>query len=234
MAKQDVVFRGTRDGLYLILNDEQNFEVLKEKLKEHLRKGELFFQGADVVVDTGNKNLTLDQILDLQDLLAHPSGLRLKKIVHNERPTARKGVRPVANRERVRRDMAEPVERYRSPEAQGNTLLHKGTLRSGRRISHDGNVVIVGDVNPGAEIVATGDIIIMGALRGLAHAGARGDTDVVVVAFKLEPTQLRIADVIGRPPEGDPELGAEPEVARLRDGMIVVESLEGTRWEGEH
>jgi len=94
--------------------------------------------------------------------------------------------------------------------------------------------VVVGDVNPGAEVQASGDIVVVGALRGLAHAGANGDSSVVVVAVRLEPTQLRIGDVIGRPPEGDASSGKEPEVAKLKDGMILVEPLDSIRWEGEH
>ena len=63
-------------------------------------------------------------------------------------------------------------------------------------------MVIVGDVNPGSEIIATGDILIMGNLRGLAHAGAKGDKTSIVAAFRLQPTQIRIANYISRPPEG--------------------------------
>lgn len=112
------------------------------------------------------------------------------------------------------------------------TVLWRRTLRSGQQIAFDGNVVVLGDVNPGAEIIAGGDIIVMGALRGLAHAGAKGRSDAVVVALELQPTQLRIGHRLGRPPEGEGALpgrrpGARLEVARLDGGQIVVE--EGLR-----
>ncbi len=240
--KQDVIFRGSKDGLQLIFNDNQDFDILKEKLQAHLQRAELFFQGADVVLDIGNLNFSIDQILAIQNILAFPHGLRLKKIIHgSQEPSENRRV--VAETAKRRRTL-EPETRtigYRQKTVENwamtpkgpDTILYKGTLRSGQRITHDGNVVVVGDINPGAEIRAAGDIIVMGALRGLAHAGAGGATDVVIVAFKLEPTQIRIGDVIGRPPEG--ELGAprEPEVARLKDGVILVEPLDGSRWEGE-
>ena len=72
-----------------------------------------------------------------------------------------------------------------------NTILVQRTLRSGQSIRYGGNVVIIGDVNPGAEVTATGNIMVMGALRGVVHAGAGGDEKAVIMAFRLEPTQLR-------------------------------------------
>ncbi len=107
------------------------------------------------------------------------------------------------------------------------TLMIRRTLRSGQRVRFYGNVVVLGDVNPGAEITAGGDIIVMGWLRGLAHAGAEGDDRAVVSAFRLNPTQLRIANVIGRAPDqGEAVLPDIPEVAEVRDGRLVID-----RWQ---
>jgi septum site-determining protein MinC len=86
-------------------------------------------------------------------------------------------------------------------------------------------VVIIGDVNPGAEVVAGGDIVVWGKLRGKAHAGAAGDEDAVVCALQLAPNQIRIASLIARPPER----GRTPkaaEIAHVQNGRIVVE-----RWD---
>jgi septum site-determining protein MinC len=104
------------------------------------------------------------------------------------------------------------------------TLLVRRHLRSGQRVRYQGNVVVLGDVNPGAEITATGDIVVMGILRGLAHAGASGDATRVVAAFRLLATQLRIANHIARAPEGDAP-PAVAEVAMVRDGQVVLDSL---------
>jgi septum site-determining protein MinC len=76
------------------------------------------------------------------------------------------------------------------------TLYHRGTLRGGQALHNLGNLVVVGDVNPGAELVASGDIVVFGALRGVAHAGAQGDRGARVIALELSPTQLRIATAI--------------------------------------
>jgi septum site-determining protein MinC len=98
-------------------------------------------------------------------------------------------------------------------------------LRSGQKISSNGNVVILGDINPGAEVVARGNILVMGSLRGIAHAGAGGDETAVVAAFRLNPTQIRIANHITRPPDGEVVTDRDPEVARIRDGKVIIDNL---------
>ena len=106
-----------------------------------------------------------------------------------------------------------------------NTILVQRTLRSGQSISFDGNVVVLGDVNPGAEVLATGDVIVMGSLRGVVHAGATGNTTSVVVAFKLQPTQLRIANHITRAPDQEILTPASPEIASIWDGVVTIEAF---------
>jgi len=114
-------------------------------------------------------------------------------------------------------------------EASRPTMLIHRTLRSGQKINYDGNVVVIGDVNPGAEIIATGDIAVMGTLRGVVHAGARGDRSAVVTAFRLLPTQLRIADQITRAPDENYPEPKVPEMALIRDGRVVIEQYQPNR-----
>ena len=101
------------------------------------------------------------------------------------------------------------------------TLYHVGTLRGGQALHHDGNIVVVGDVNPGTELVATGDVVVFGRLLGVAHAGAQGDVNARVYALHLDATQLRIATSIAAN-EGQRKAAAEPEVAFVRDNRIVI------------
>ena len=90
-----------------------------------------------------------------------------------------------------------------------------------------GTIVVVGDVNPGAQIVAEGDVIVWGKLRGVVHAGAAGDEDAMVGALILAPTQLRIGKQIARAPD-DKRARHFPEVARVREGRIIVEPWIGS------
>lgn len=110
------------------------------------------------------------------------------------------------------------------------TILYETSLRSGQRIDFDGNVVVLGDVNAGAEIVAGGHILVMGALRGMAHAGSGGDEDATVTALTFAPTQVRIASHITRPPEEEqPGPGRTPTVARVKEEGVVIEEYHPPR-----
>ena len=108
-----------------------------------------------------------------------------------------------------------------APPPPPGTLYHVGTLRGGQALHHAGNIVVVGDVNPGTELVATGDIVVFGRLLGVAHAGAQGDNDAKVYALQLHATQLRIASVIAVDEE-HARSASEPEVAFVRDGRIAI------------
>ena len=107
----------------------------------------------------------------------------------------------------------------------GRALIHQGTLRAGDHLHSDRDILLHGDVNPGARISAVGDVLVWGRLRGVAHAGCDGATDARVVALQLRPLQLRIADSVARGPEDLPQQGLA-EQAILRDGVITIEPAE--------
>jgi septum site-determining protein MinC len=122
---------------------------------------------------------------------------------------------------------AGPVQTgLRAVEDRPSALYHDATLRGGQSVHHSGNVVIVGDVNPGAEIVAFGDIAVFGRLAGVAHAGAGGNVAARVMAFDLDPTQLRIASFIGAELERPQRRSHQPEAAFVLDGKIAVVPLD--------
>jgi septum site-determining protein MinC len=126
----------------------------------------------------------------------------------------------------VQPEPSEPERSRAAPlhvvEAPPPTLYHTGTLRGGQALHHSGNVVVVGDVNPGAEIVASGDVLVFGRLAGVAHAGAQGDEAARVFALDLTATQLRIATFIAADGENAPRVRSVPEAALVRDGRIVI------------
>ena len=80
--------------------------------------------------------------------------------------------------------------------ATSETKFHKGALRSGQRLEFEGSIVIIGDVNAGAEVIASENIVILGNLRGLAHAGAKGNKDAVIEASEIDAVQIIIADKV--------------------------------------
>jgi septum site-determining protein MinC len=116
-----------------------------------------------------------------------------------------------------------------SRDALAEPLYLQMTVRSGMEIRHPGTVVIIGDVNPGGEIIAAGDIIVWGNLKGIAHAGSRGNDQCLIMALQMFPTQIRIAGYIARSPEQQP-VNLEPEVAHVSEGVIrITPSMESKR-----
>jgi len=106
-------------------------------------------------------------------------------------------------------------------QANDAALLVARTLRSGQVLRHHSHVTVIGDINPGAEIIAAGSILVWGRLRGTVHAGALGDRSAVVCALEMMPALLRIADQMARTPDQRP---AGPETASIQNDRIVVEA----------
>ena len=80
--------------------------------------------------------------------------------------------------------------------AISETKFHRGSLRSGQKMEVEGSLVVLGDVNSGAEVIASDNIVVLGSLRGLAHAGAKGNTQAIIAAGMLDTVQLRIANIV--------------------------------------
>ena len=100
-------------------------------------------------------------------------------------------------------------------------ILHKGTVRSGDRISSNGNLCIVGDVNPGAIISAKNNIYVWGKLLGIAFAGRDGNNNSSISSLYLKPLQLRIADIIAIGPKDKPK-NSYPEIAVVENQTIII------------
>lgn len=193
----------------MIIDENAPIETAVRQLRAKLLEAGDFFRGAAVRVDWGRRVPTEDE-RDALSSTVQAFGICLKETPLREaEPPAAKPAPSASQRSAL------PVE---------ETLFLRRTLRSGQRIDYDGNVVVMGDVNAGAVITCSGDIIVLGSLRGLAHAGAEGNDRSIVMAFRLEPTQLRIAQYISRSPDEALPRPEGPEVARVRNGVIQIEA----------
>lgn len=215
MADNAVIFKGTKEGLYIILKDEMDLDVIKENLDNKIKPSKRFFEGAKIINFKG-KRLKKEEFDELKELIELEYGMSVvgsydEKVFETKQDKL----------EGKKTDMLEllPYENVQ----EGESLLVRATVRSGQLINYNGNVVIIGDVNPGAHIKASGSIIIMGTMRGIAHAGTEGDYSAYIAAYKIQPTQLRIGDIITRAPDGLGGKANNPEVAMVKQGMIVVE-----------
>ncbi len=206
----------TAGEILIDLKAMRNFTEIKAGLEEKIRMIDDFLLGTSVVIDIGRKGLKGKQIRELEDLLLD-YGFHLKDLICLDGLTHEDKPQDFVTAEEANIIAMMPVYE--------NTALICRHLRSGQKVFVEGNIVILGDINPGAEVIAGGNILVMGSLRGLAHAGAFGDESALIAAYRLNPTQLRIANHITRPPDGEVIEIATPELARIKAGKVVIEKL---------
>jgi septum site-determining protein MinC len=212
--------KGIREGL-LVTVGEGEWEPVYQDLLERLDEQGAFLRGARLAVDVGNHVLKAAELGKLRNDISQRE-LILWAVLSNS-PTTEQTAQTLGLATRI----GKPQPEY--PAARAETSLHSGeqailvhrTLRSGFSLNHAGHVVVIGDVNPGAEIIASGNVLVWGRLRGMVHAGAEGDENAIVCALDLFPTQLRIAGHIAMTPQRRGKL--QPEMARLTEGQVVAE-----------
>ncbi len=105
--------------------------------------------------------------------------------------------------------------------AVSETKFHRGSLRSGQRIESEGSLVVIGDVNSGAEVIASDNIIVLGALRGLAHAGAKGNKQAIIAAGLVDTVQIRIANVVKEIDRDEEPMHKQAYVSVVDDKIII-------------
>lgn len=216
----NVQIKGVRDGLLITLGDG-DWAELQSGLLSHIQERAGFFQGARVALDVGNHILHAAEMGALRDRLSE-MGISLWAVLSNS-PTTEQTAQILGLATRLFKPHPErTIKPASTPHAEGEPAIFiQRTLRSGMRVTFQGNVVVVGDVNPGAEIIASGSVIVWGRLRGMVHAGAEGNEKAVVCALDLHPMQLRIASMVSVTPESHGK--SQPEMARIESGRLVAD-----------
>ncbi|MEN4041595.1 MAG: septum site-determining protein MinC [Anaerolineaceae bacterium] len=218
--QQAVNIKGVKDGLMITLGDG-TWTDLQEVLFKHIEERLTFFNGARVALDVGNHILHAADMGILRDRLGN-FGVNLWAVLSNS-PTTEATAQVMGLATRLSAPKPERVVRTLDTNLSGESaVLIQRTLRSGFRLAYQGHVVVIGDVNPGAEIVAGGSVVVWGRLRGLVHAGADGNEEATVSALDMNPMQLRIANHISVTPQRKGK--SQPEIARVQDGRVVAEA----------
>jgi septum site-determining protein MinC len=224
---ETVTIKGTSEGLVISLGPGPLKSVLEE-MEVRLGAKASFFVGGRVALRVGERPLSAEQLEMIGNKLEE-LGVTLWA-VEGEHPTTHAMARKLGLETTLHptvRPASSGTEHIPREEMAG--IVELRTLRSGQAIRHAGHVTLIGDVNPGAEIVAGGDIVVWGKLRGTAHAGAMGNDRAIICALELAPSQIRIGSHIARPPErGRPP--KVPEIATVQEGRIVVESWNKGGW----
>ncbi len=215
-----IQIKGLRDGL-LVSMSAAPWEELQSALMEQIETRQSFFQGARLALDVGSQIFHVNELSALRDTLSE-RGITLWAVV-SESPTTEKTAQLLGLATRIAKPRPQEVTRSATAEegAEPAALWINRTLRSGTRIEFPGNVTVVGDVNPGAEVVAGGSVVVWGKVRGMVHAGAGGDTSVVICALGLASMQIRIAGQTVKLLERSK--GGRPEKFFLVDGRLHVD-----------
>ena len=205
-----IQIKGIRDGLLASFNDAA-WEEQCAALIGQIDEKPSFFQGARLAMDVGSQALKVNDLVDLRDRLSE-RGISLWAVV-SESPTTEHTAQLLGLATRISKPRPEDAAQHVESVSEETALFLHKTIRSGTRIEYPGNIVIVGDVNPGAEIVAEGNVVVWGRVRGMIHAGCKGNREAVICALDLSPNQLRIADEVSASlkPQKDPA----PEIASI-------------------
>lgn len=217
MAKPRIRFSGTDYGLLMRLEWDIALPQLLVELEEHLQQSPNFFSGAQVFLEVGNRPI-LSQDLEQLGVVLSRYGVVLQGIV-----PAFEGLE--------RRSSTSSPQMIVPPITDARTSLHveHRTIRSGDKIAAEGHLIIIGDVNPGAEVIAGYNIFVWGSLKGSAYAGVPNHEEAVIAALHLAPIQLRISGYIARSPEARQGGSSGPELARIEQNTIIVEAWERGR-----
>ena len=222
MEESNVTFKGTVNGLTIIMKEDDDFGLILDQIEKKVASAGKFFKGAHLAVKYRGKKLSKDEEKRIFELLNQKSGAKIKSLDEDtEEPS-----QPDRNKSPQAQQKMNMRKFFFKDTSEGITKFHRGTVRSGQLVGFDGNLVVIGDVNPGGEVVATGNVIVMGSLRGIVRAGSDGNKEAIVVAFNLQPMQLSIADIITRSPD-DEKVQRNipvPELAYVKDDTVYIET----------
>jgi septum site-determining protein MinC len=206
--QQRVKLKGVGDSLWVTLDPTCSSEILKEDLNRIFRNLRHLAYDAKVILDSGQLDRNLKLVEELGDYLKE--SFKVNSVVIPQKKRSR-------TEERIRtRDMARSWNNYRS-----DALVMAGRVRSGQKVTAKKHLLILGDVNPGAEIIAGGDIFVMGSLCGKALAGQPQNEEAIILALDFRPTQIQIGEFVAAGSPSSQEHKAE--YAHLENGSILVD-----------
>ena len=167
-----------KDNIVIKVNEEYSQEDIVYTLRKKIPDLKKLYQGEHTPIVITGKVLKNKEIDEIQELIKKYLDVQIK--FDSPRTLGLHGI----------------VKTYNKEIAISETKFHRGAVRSGQKLEFEGSIVIMGDVNDGAEVIAGDNIVILGALRGLAHAGAKGNVNAIIAASWINAPQLRIANII--------------------------------------
>lgn len=220
MQKKDLFpIKGFREGLLISLG-EGDWEKVSQALFQQIDHKSDFFEGAKVAIDVDERSLHAVDVSELRSKLAD-RGVTLFALL--SKSTATEAVAETLGLSTKKSVLKVSDEDLPRALYDGETaLMIKKTLRSGTSVKFAGNVIVDGDVNPGAEIRASGSIYIWGKLRGNAYAGIDGSKEEVIAALEILTTNLSIANIFFQEQKIKIKIKRKAEKAYLNDDLVKI------------
>lgn len=206
ITKRNIVIKGTKDGLAFYLDDTCSLQDLFDELEEKIEYNPQHFLSGPVIpisVKLGKRYLTEVQRVQLMEILGRRGNLLVKSVDTDV----------ITKQEALIDKLSSQVK------------IVTRTVRSGQVLEHTGDLLLLGDVNPGGFVSCTGNILIFGSLRGSAHAGCEGKEECIIAALEMDPIQLRIANIISRPPDEWMDTITDMEFAYITEGRMAIEKI---------
>lgn len=215
MGRSAVIIKSNPYGLVLNLDPDLPFEELRLAVAETFRKSAGFFKKASLALTFRGRVLTKEQESMLVDSIVESAGIHVICLVDESKEAA----------EYYRQAVTHAIEKQKEEEGQ----FYRGTLRSGQVLETESSVVIIGDVNPGAQVVSKGNIVILGCCMGNIYAGASGNSRCFAAALTMKPMQIRIADKMARSAIvkkiDTGEYPVDPKIVYIKDDHLQIKSI---------
>ncbi|MDD5936928.1 MAG: septum site-determining protein MinC [Clostridiales bacterium] len=207
-----VMIKGNKHGIVVVLDAKIDFEELKQDIAQKFKDSAKFLGNAQMAISFEGRKLTNDEQREILETIAENCELHVVCIVDFDE-----------EKDKVfKKALDDKLMELSNTTGQ----FYKGNLRSGQCLETETSVIVIGDVNPGANVVSKGNIIVLGSLKGTAFAGAAGNLNAFVLALDMTPGQIRIADTIARAPDHpEKEELKEAKIAFLEEGNIYIEPL---------
>ena len=218
MEKQPVIIKNNKYGLIVILDGDQEFEALQEKVAEKFRASAKFFGETQIALCFQGRKLSQEEEMALVETITGNCRLQVISIVDEDETTE----------QAMKKAVETQAEREGLMDLQDGRF-YKGTLRSGQVLESETIIIILGDVNPGGRVISKGNVVVLGAMKGNAFVCAAGHESAFVADLSMDPMQIRIGDVIARSSDKGQAKKKKtedvPKIAYVEDGNIYIEPI---------
>ena len=216
-----VTLKWNKYGVTLILDGEVGFDEILKAVEIKFKDASRFFKNAKTAICFEGRKLSDEEERQIIDVIEGTTELEIICVIDVDKDREEFFKKIV---EDTIKEKEEKKQKTEMPDVSSGQF-YRGTLRSGQILESDGDVIVLGDVNPGAKVIAARNAVILGCLKGTVYAGMNDVDNAFVVAMSMNPMQIRIGNSIARSDDNSKSKSSEPQIAFLENGNIYIEQL---------